>query len=309
MADLKNYLEAKKKGTSIKERASTAPKVNGRSADFIMASIATGCESISCAYCYTSRHREFGNPLTIYSNVDKVLQCTKQHWLTLPAKISNQCDPVCHTYDIGENTDMLSPKLIKLTDKVIQYFTEEMSGGPSPAKPTFATKLARGHLLTSVPKGRARVRVSLMPQRISSILELGSAQIRDRIASINKLYELGYEVHLNFSPVVVYKEWVQDYLELFKWVDVEVSDEVKRQLKAEVIFLTHHPKVHEMNLTWNSEAEDLLWQPVLQEYKTNERGDSQVLRYKNNPIKQAVVAQFKKMLEEQMDYCQIRYIF
>jgi DNA repair photolyase len=186
---------------------------------------------------------------------------------------------------------------------MVQKFVTE-----SKAKPTFATKLANHKELLEVPPGSARVRLSLMPQVLSDVVESGTSRVSARIKAIDELLVKGYEVHINFSPVVVVSGIQQHYIELFQEIDSTLSTVAKSQLKCEVIFLTHHEELHDKNLLWNPEAEELLWKPEWQEHKTTHRGDANVLRY-HYAIKSKLVAWFKQMLSEHLPYCKIRYIF
>ena len=306
MVSLPVFQAAKKAGRSSRPRKSLSPRPNGRSADFIMASFATGCQ-LACAYCYVARHRPFGNPVETYTNLDAILDHTHRHWQSLLPKSPNQCDPVRWTYDIGESTDCLTPAVLPLTRRTIDFFI-----GETDAKPTFATKVAGGLLLpelTGPDRGRVRVRASLMPDHIARVVEACTSPVPRRIEAVNAWVERGYEVHLNFSPVIAYTGWVADYEALFDTLGRELSDAAKAQLKAEVIFLTHHPRLHELNLQWNPEAEALLWTPKWQETKTTGRGDADVVRYRALRVKSAFVSKFREVAAARLPYCGLRYIF
>lgn len=306
MIGLPMYQAAKKKGRSERVRKGLAPKPNGRSADFIMAGFATGCQ-LACGYCYVARHRAFGDPLETYTNLDAILAATKRHWQRLPAKEPNQVDPRYWVYDIGENTDCLTPAVRPLTLRTLDYFF-----GETQAKPTFATKVAGGSLLPELvgpERGMARVRASLMPAALAKVVEAGTSPVAARIEAVNEWVERGYEVHLNFSPVVATDTWKADYAGLFAAIDRVLTSAAKAQVKAEVIFLTHHPRAHELNLSWNPEAEALLWDPARQEGKTTHRGDGDVVRYRAFGVKDRVVAAFRRLLAAHLPYCPIRYIF
>lgn len=300
------YFKAKNASRSSRERVNLQPKPNGRSADFIMAGFATGCQ-LACTYCYVARHRAFGNPLETYSNLEDILAATKSHWMKLPVKTPNQVDPVYWVYDIGENTDPLTPAVLSLTRRTVEFFLQETG-----AKPSFATKVAgaaRLPILEGEQRRRARVRVSLMPPHLSRLLERGTSPVGLRLETANALAERGYEVHLNFSPVVVYEGWVKDYEALFDLVNRTLTPAVKENTAAEVIFLTHHPTLHEMNLRWNAAGEDYLWTPRWQETKTTHRGDKGVLRYKALTVKRVLVEHFRTLLAQRLPFCPIRYIF
>lgn len=306
MLALPVYQVAKKAGRVERERKTLAPKVNGRSADFIMAGFIIGCQ-LACSYCYVARHRAFGNPVEAYTNLDDILAATRKHWRKLPAKEPNQVDPVYWVYDVGENTDCLTPAARGFTLPTLDYFLTETG-----AKPSFATKVAGGRLLPALSAdmtGRARVRASLMPEVVRRVVEAGTSPVAARLDAVNEWVGRGYEVHLNFSPVVATPDWEREYAELFVEVDRVLSPAAKAQVKAEVIFLTHAPALHEANLAWNPAAEALLWDPAQQESKTTERGDCGVVRYRAFGVKDRLVRRFRTLLAEGMPYCPIRYIF
>ena len=54
----------------------------------------------------------------------------------------------------------------------------------------------------------------------------------DRINAINDFVEAGYEVRVNFSPVIVYEGWRADYEELFSTLDDALSEEAKAQARV-----------------------------------------------------------------------------
>ena len=144
-----------------------------------------------------------------------------------------------------------------------------------------------------------------MPQEYSSKLEPNTPKIIDRIKAINAFIDAGYEVHINFSPVIVEDGWLEKYDELFKMVDdyVDYKDEVK----AEVIFLTHNADKHKINLIKERNGEDLLWKPAIQEFKTSQYGGKNI-RYKRE-LKSQFIKQFKDLHNKIIPSIQIRYIF
>jgi DNA repair photolyase len=124
---------------------------------------------------------------------------------------------------------------------------------------------------------------------------------------VNSFVRAGYEVHLNFSPVIVYPGWEEDWRALFDAVDAAISAEAKEQLRAEIIFLTHNAQLHEVNMQWHPRAEELLWTPQTQEGKRSE-GGMWNLRYKA-AWKRQWLARFQALLAERMPYCGVRYAF
>ena len=120
-----------------------------------------------------------------------------------------------------------------------------------------------------------------MPQVKSDIHEPFTSKIIDRIKAIDKFIYAGYDVHVNFSPIIVYDGWLEDYTELFNLVNDHVIN--KNIVLSECIFLTHNFKKHMENLEANPLTEKDLWVPDIQESKTSQYGGKNV-RY-NHKLK------------------------
>jgi DNA repair photolyase len=140
------------------------------------------------------------------------------------------------------------------------------------AKGSFATKWVNPDLLGYEPQGRTRIRMSLMPPALAKLLDVRTSPVAERIAAIPELHRAGYEVHLNFSPVVLREGWEAEWSALFAELDDVLPAAVKDQLAAEIIMLTHNEDLHEINLAWHPKAEELLWRPDIQEQKVSESG-------------------------------------
>ena len=176
------------------------------------------------------------------------------------------------------------------------------------AKATFATKTVNDdYWLALVPKGRTRVRYSLMPQSIARYVDIGTSPMSERIRSVNRLVEAGYEVHLNFSPIIVYggDEWRRDWAELWREIDDVLTDRAKSQLMCEVFFLTHSEALHEVNMAWNPKGEEFLWSPDMQVPKKTAPG---LLVY-DYTMHRRELERFTAGLRKFLPYCPIRYSF
>ena len=146
-----------------------------------------------------------------------------------------------------------------------------------------------------------------MPQNVARVVDVRTSPIAERIAAVDDFVAAGFEVHLNFSPVIYYEGWLEDYAALFEQVDGTVSEPARSQLAAEVIFLTHNDRLHEVNLAWHPRAEELLWVPHLQEAKVSETGGRNV-RYRRG-LKGRLIEEFVALLRKKLPYCPIRYAF
>lgn len=297
------WVRIKTEALVLGEKKSVATRLNGRSADFIAPSLANGC-AMACAYCYVPRRKGYSNPVTVFTNTDRITAHLARHVSRQGPKTEpNQCDPDSWVYDIGENSDcsvdaMISENVRDVCDLFRMLPT---------AKASFATKYVNRDLLDWDPLGRTRIRFSLMPASVAKITDIRTSPIAERIAAINDFVEAGYEVHLNFSPIIVTPTWIEDWTELLVHLDDVLSPAAKQQLAAEVIFLTHNEWLHEVNLGWHPKAEELLWTPGTQETKVSQNGAVNV-RYRAD-LKRAHVDAFTRLVARHLPSCRIRYAF
>ena len=277
---------------------------NGRSSDFVAPGISNGC-TMACAYCYVPRRKGFANPITTYVNIEAIKQAIIRHAAKLPRVRAepSQVDPTRWVYEIGENGDCSADALVSgnLRDLVTAFRLL-----PN-AKATFATKFVNRGLLSYEPQRKTRLRFSLMPTRMSTLVDVRTSSIEDRLAAVNDFVAAGYEVHLNFSPVIIFDGWQESYAALLQQVDAALNAEAKAQVAAEVIFLTHNAGLHEVNLGWHPKAEQHLWRPELQELKISNTGGENV-RYRHG-YKGKLLAEFRGLMEKYLPYCPIRYAF
>jgi spore photoproduct lyase len=280
----------------IKRRTMTI-KWSGRSSDFISPSFGHGC-LLNCSYCYMKRNKPTG--LDIPTNIDEILNAIRIHAQFIEIDKPNQTDPEFITYDISCNEDFALHQKYYDWQKIFQFFVDHPR-----AKATLATKIVPIKFLDFNPKQKVRIRFSLMPQKIADIVEPNTASILERICAINDFIEAGYDVHINFSPVIIQPSWEQDYLDLFQQVNDIVNN--KKEVKSEVIFLTHNKNKHSYNIKNNIAGENLLWRPEIQEAKISSYGGKNI-RYKKG-IKKQFVDRFKQLHGSVIPWNTIRYIF
>lgn len=269
-------------------------KDNGRSSDAISPNYIYGCLG-GCmkSYCYVGRYNQ--DNVYINANSDQIEDAVSTWaWTKSWPKEPNQVDDKYYVIDIGCNTDLpLMQKYVDLQD-ILNFYIRHPK-----LKATFATKYPSK---LNIPGQGQRVRISLMPETIRMDLERDTDSIPVRLAQYKRLVDLGWEVHLNFSPVVVYNAWEQDYAELFGDIKRE-----KINTKCEVIFLTHSDRKHERNLKDGFPWEYMLWKPTMQEHKVTSYG-SDAVRYRHE-LKREFVNIFKEIYSRYWDISNIRYIF
>jgi len=278
-------------------RKSLIIRESGRSSDYITPSFGYGC-LFNCAYCYMKRHKPAG--LDIATNTEQILTEINSHAAFATVSKPNQTHKEYVTYDISCNEDFALHAKYHEWERIFEFFKNHPT-----ALGTFATKTIPVQFLDFNPEKKVRIRFSLMPQNIADRVEPHTAQIIDRIKAVDDFIEAGYEVHLNFSPVIVYKNWLEDYKLLFEMCNDYIQN--KEEVLAEVIFLTHNKKKHDRHVQDGFKYEKLLWNPEIQEAKVSSYGGENV-RYKRE-YKSQWINKWRALHDSVVPWNTIRYIF
>ena len=265
-------------------------KPNNNSANAIAPNLIYGCFG-GCVgtYCYMSRYN--GNRVFVNTNVMDIVSSVYE-WAKKYDKVPDQQDPIYKMVDVACNTDLVLMQ--KHCPIPLGAYLKMYDDHPE-INTTMATKYPS--LLkhdVSYFKKKPRVRVSLMPQSYSTVLEPKMQSVESRIHDINRLKKLGWEVHINYSPVIIYKDFRKEYRNLFSQVK-----NIAGVNKCEVIFLTNHPN--------QMERADGLASAMM--YKSNQvKNNMGVMRY---PLeyKSKAIQIFKDEYSEFFDLKTIRYIF
>ena len=265
-------------------------KPNNNSANCIAPNIIYGCFG-GCVdtYCYMSRYN--GKRVFVNKNVDEIYESVVE-WEKEFTKVPDQQDPIYTMVDVACNSDLVLMQK-HMPEPLIDYL-KRFDNHPQ-LNSTMATKYP-GLLKLDVNHFNKppRVRVSLMPQKYSNILEPKMQKIVSRIADINRLKKLGWEVHLNYSPLIFYPGWKEEYNNLFSMVK-----DVAGENKCEVIALTNHVK---QMIKTTPEARELM----RRSYEI--KNQSGVMRY---PLehKGRLLSEFKEIYSKYFSIKTIRYIF
>ena len=270
---------------------------SGRSTDFISPSFGYGC-LYNCSYCYMKRHMPYS--LNVATNTEDILTEINSHAAFAQVDKPNQTHKNYITYDISCNEDFALHAKHHEWEKIFTFFRDhpDIMG-------SFATKYVNKDLLYFNPEKKMRIRFSLIPQRKADLHEPETSSIIDRILAIDAFTFAGYEVHVNFSPIIVYDGWLNDYFELFRLMDKYI--EIKKNVLAECIFLTHNFERHTLNLVNHPQTEVDLWTPNIQETKTSQYGCENI-RY-NYKLKREYIKEFKQLHNKIIPWNTIRYIF
>ena len=265
-------------------------KDNNNSANCIAPNLIYGCfGGCVSTYCYMSRYNN--KRVYVNTNVDQIFQSVVE-WEKNYVKVPDQQDPIYTMVDIACNTDLVLMQK-HLPETLLQYL-KRYDEHPQ-LNSTMATKYP-GLLNLNIKKfnKKPRVRVSLMPQKFSDILEPKMSSILSRIHDINRLKELGWEVHCNYSPLIFYPGWKEEYDNLFSMVK-----DIAGENKCEVIALTNHKF---QMIRSKEEARELM------KYSSEVKNNSGVMRY---PLshKSRLLNEFKTIYSKYFSLETIRYIF
>jgi len=266
-------------------------KDNNNSANCIAPNVIYGCFG-GCvdSYCYMSRYN--GKRVFVNKNVDDIYQSVVE-WEKSFNKVPDQQDPIYTMVDIACNTDLvLMQRHIPggLHDYIKMYDEHPQLNTTMATKYPGLLKLDVNHF-----NKPPRVRVSLMPQKYSDVLEPNMQLISSRISDVQRLQDLGWQVHLNYSPLIFYPGWKEEYDNLF----AEVKAAIKDDIKCEVIALTNHKN---QMARANPEAQELM----RRSYEI--KNSSGVMRY---PLqhKSRLLNEFKSLYGKYFKLETIRYIF
>ena len=228
------------------------------------------------------------------------LTAVNNHAYFTPVEKPNQTHPEFTTYDISCNEDFSLHAKYHDWERIFEFFRDHPI-----AMGSFATKYVNKNLLNFNPEGKIRIRFSLMPQNKATLHEPNTSIIIDRIQAIDRFIDAGYDVHVNFSPIIVYDGWLDDYTYLFELLNVYVRNQ--ETVFAECIFLTHNFKKHTDNMNAHPKSEEDLWMPAMQEPKTSQYGGENI-RYKLGH-KSEFIKRFINLHNSKIPWNKIRYIF
>jgi spore photoproduct lyase len=282
-------------------RKSMIIRPSGRSTDYISPSFGWGC-LYDCSYCYLKRHKPEG--LSVATNTMDILTEINSHaWFADTSNKPNQTGDYI-TYDISCNEDFALHAKYHDWKTIFKFFRDHPL-----AMGSFATKYVNKELLDFNPERKVRIRFSLMPFELHQHLEPNTSTIHERFLAIPMFLNAGYDVHLNFSPVIVHDNWLQHYEALFKSIAFMAKSHGwdLTRVKAEVIFLTHNEEKHWYNVANKLPGEEFLYVPKIQESKTSQYGGNN-LRYEHRR-KSDYIKQFTSLHDEIIPWNTIRYIF
>ena len=208
---------------------------NHKVSDYLVPYTSSGCTA-ACMYCYLFCNYNKCSYLRLFVNreemLDKIIKVANKEERNL-------------TFEIGSNSDLILENTITGN---LPWTIENFAKSPK-GMLTFPTKFDMvDDILDIDHQGKVIIRMSVNPEEIINKVEFGTSRLKGRIEAINKLKDAGYKVGILIAPVIMVENWKELYLELIKQLSDSLSNEVKKDLFFEVIFMTYsyvHTKINE----------------------------------------------------------------
>lgn len=205
---------------------------NHKVSDYLVPYTSSGCTAM-CMYCYLVCNYNKCAYLRLFVNRELMLE-----------KIINTANKSEKelTFEIGSNSDLiLENSITGNLDWTIKEFAKSNKGYL-----TFPTKF---DMVDSICKlehnGRIIPRMSMNPEKIINKVEFGTSKLKQRVIATNKLKSAGYNVGILIAPVIFIENWKEEYEKLIKYLQENLSEEVKKDVFFEIIFMTYS-YVHRM---------------------------------------------------------------
>lgn len=205
---------------------------NSKVSDFLVPYTSSGCTAM-CMYCYLVCNFNKCSYLRLFVNREQMLEKM--------IKTASKSDKPL-TFEIGSNSDVILENTI--TNNLV--WTIENFADSNNGFITFPTKFDMIDDILNI-RGIDKIipRVSINPQDIINKVEFGTSRLNERIIAINKLQKAGYKVGILIAPIILVDGWEKLYNDLFIELADKLSNEVKRTVFFELIFMTYS-YIHKM---------------------------------------------------------------
>lgn len=205
---------------------------NHKVSDFLVPYTSSGCTAM-CLYCYLVCNYNKCAYLRLFVNREEMLEKI--------IKTSENSEKEL-TFEIGSNSDLILENTITNNlNWTIKNFSKVSKGYL-----TFPTKFSMVDSICNIDhNGRVIVRMSINPEKIIREIEIGTSSLDARIKAINKLREANYKVGILIAPVIMIDNWKEEYENIIKYLKEKLSNEAKKDIFFEIIFMTYS-YVHRM---------------------------------------------------------------
>lgn len=194
---------AKKSLTLARHRGEFLKKCPGSAGqvccNYFVINFASNCP-MDCSYCYLQDYLAGNAALTVFSNVDDLL---------------NEADEMLRKHrryffriGTGEIADSLALEpYIGFAREVVPFFAEQ----PNVLLELKTKSDCVDNLLGIDPKEHVVVSWSMNPQRVIDQDERGTASLSERLDAARRCQNAGYRLSFHFDPLIEYPGWERDY--------------------------------------------------------------------------------------------------
>ena len=205
---------------------------NYKVSNYLVPYTSSGCGAM-CLYCYLVCNFNKCSYLRLFVNREEMLDKI--------IKTANRSDKEL-VFEIGSNSDLILENTI--TNNLV-WTIENFKDNPKGLL-TFPTKFDMvDPILPLDHKGKVIVRMSVNPREIIRTIEIGTSPLENRVKAINKLKDAGYKLGILIAPVILVQDWKEQYTELVQYLAENLSEQVKKNVFFEIIFMTYS-YVHRM---------------------------------------------------------------
>ncbi len=198
---------------------------NHKVSDFLVPYTSSGCSAM-CMYCYLVCNYNKCSYFRLFVNREQMMERLKKTAASDPELV----------FEIGSNSDLvLENGITQNLEWTIKEFANEERGFL-----TFPTKFdSVDSLLALDHRGRILPRMSVNPEDVIRRVEFGTSPLVKRIAAVNRLCEAGYRTGILIAPVVLVEGWKEQYATLIETLADLLSEQAKKTLYIEIIFMTY----------------------------------------------------------------------
>ena len=199
---------------------------NHKVSDFLVPYTSSGCSAM-CLYCYLVCNYNKCSYLRLFVNREQMMD------KLIKTATHSEKDLV---FEIGSNSDLVLENTITQN---LEWTIEEF-GKSKKGFLTFPTKFDMVEPLLSLNhRGRIVLRMSVNPHEIIRRIEFGTSSLTSRIDALNRMSDAGYKVGLLIAPIVLVDNWRELYKQLIEQLSDQISENAKKQLFIEIIFMTY----------------------------------------------------------------------
>ena len=199
---------------------------NHKVSDYLVPYTSSGCIAM-CMYCYLVCNYNKCAYLRLFVNREQMLE-------KIIKKANESTQNLC--FEIGSNSDLI----LENTTTNNLVWTIENFANSKKGLLTFPTKFHMVDPILNINgKEKIIIRMSVNPEDIINKIEFGTSRLKERINALNKLKEAGYKVGILIAPIIMINNWEKLYEDLLILLNETLSEEVKKEVFFELIFMTY----------------------------------------------------------------------